>query len=90
MVIDLLKALMWLWPFLSEVFFDNKSFKEIIKNNKLLTFLIFLLAISIFINYLALSKINRILQDQKQEIVIEKEKIDYEYLQKQLYEIYKQ
>lgn len=87
MLVDLFKALMWLWPFVSEVFFDNKGFKEIIKNNKLSFFLFVLLSLSVVVNYLALSKISRIINDQKIE-KIEDSKLDHDALQKQLEEIY--
>ena len=87
MLVDLFKALMWLWPFVSEVFFDNKSFKEIIKNNKLSFFLFVLLSLSVAINYLSLSKISRIIDEKKIE-KIEESTLDHDALQKQLEEIY--
>lgn len=50
----LIKAL---WPFISEMFFGGKSIKDVILANKLISFLVLLLGLSFFLNYVALGKI---------------------------------
>lgn len=51
---DLLKAI---WPFVSEMFFEGKSLKDVIRANKRMTFLLILLALSITLNYFSVGKL---------------------------------
>lgn len=56
----IIKALRFLWPFVAEMFFAGKSFKQIVLENKLIAFLLLLLIGSILLNYLSFSKIYEI------------------------------
>ena len=79
-MIDLIKGV---WPFVSEIFFAGKSFKNIVMENKILSVVLAFLLLSLSINYMAISKIwdiavtnrkekiNNTPQKQPTELVIE-------------------
>lgn len=56
----IIKALRFLWPFVAEMFFAGKSFKQIVVENKFVVFLLLLLMGSALLNYLSFSKIYEI------------------------------
>lgn len=58
MLLGVLRSLIWIWPFISEMFFAGKSFKVILKEHWFIAILLVFLALSLFINYVSLSKIN--------------------------------
>lgn len=68
--INILKSLIWIWPFLSEMFFAGKPFKTILKEHWVAFALLFFLALSLVVNYISVAKIYRIAstvgQQQKQ------------------------
>ena len=56
-LISLAKAFMTIWPFIKEMFFADKSLKQIILENKFVVLLLAILFVSILLNYLSFSKI---------------------------------
>ena len=46
-----------IWPFVSEMFFGGKSIKEVVLANKLISFLLVCLGLSLFLNYVSFAKI---------------------------------
>ena len=45
------------WPFLREMFFDGKTFWQVLKENKFATFILVLLLASLSLNYLSIKKL---------------------------------
>jgi hypothetical protein len=54
---SLLKIAIALWPFIKEMFFAGKSVKQVVMENKLLTFVLFMLAFSVILNFLSFGKL---------------------------------
>lgn len=91
MLVDLIKGLFWLWPFISEMFFGGKPFKTIVKDNKFTTTVIVVLLFSLILNYLVLSKLFRISEEvSKKNIPVIEQKQDKKdhWVGKELEEIY--
>lgn len=65
------RGLAWAWPFISEVFFEGKSFKEVVQQNKivfvLLTSLLTLLVISLVLNYYSMTALHKIVNKDKEK-----------------------
>ena len=59
-LINILKSLIWIWPFLSEMFFAGKPFKTILKEHWAVFALMFFLVLSLVVNYISVAKIYRI------------------------------
>ena len=59
-LMSVFKALKFVWPFITEMFFASKSLKQIIMDNKLAIVLLVFLVSSLFLNYLSFSKIYEI------------------------------
>lgn len=55
------RSIMWLWPFISEIFFDGKTLKQIIRTNKLIFVLFSLLVVSMFMTYTSMTTIHKII-----------------------------
>lgn len=66
-LVAIIKGLVSLWPFVREMFFAGKSFKEVVMANKLVCCLLFVLAVSIAINYMSLGKIYDIAVARREE-----------------------
>ena len=64
-IFDLIKGLFWIWPFISEMFFGGKEIKKLASENKFATVVLALLLISTSVNYLTISKIYRLIDNQK-------------------------
>lgn len=62
-----LKALKFIWPFIAEMFFAGKTFKQLVVENKFVTFLIVLLMGSVVLNYFSFSKIYEIAVARREE-----------------------
>ncbi len=67
MTLAILRALFSLWPFIREMFFDGKSFFQVVRENKFVTALILALSISIGLNYIAFAKIHEIVVTRRDE-----------------------
>ena len=60
---DLIKAI---WPFISEMFFEGKSLKDVVRTNKRMTFLLVILSLSLTLNYFSVGKLwNQAVEKQK-------------------------
>ena len=59
--VAILRALLALWPFLREMFFNGKSFLQVVRENKFVTALILALCTSLGMNYVAFTKIHEII-----------------------------
>ncbi len=68
-IIALGKSLMWLWPFISEIFFQGKAFKQIVKENKVVSILTVLLAASVFFHYLSMTAIHKMINKEQAQVV---------------------
>ena len=66
-LMTLLKAFRFLWPFITEMFFAGKTFKQIVVENKFVSLLIVLLMGSVTLNYLSFSKIYEIAIARREE-----------------------
>jgi hypothetical protein len=60
MILAVLRSLVWIWPFISEMFFAGKSFKTILRERWGLALLLSFLALSMSINYIGALKIHKI------------------------------
>jgi hypothetical protein len=56
-----------LWPFLSEMFFEDKSLMDVVRANKLVVFMLMVLCLSLTINYFSVSKIFEIASSRREE-----------------------
>lgn len=61
-MLDIVKAL---WPFISEMFFEGKSPKEIFRTNKRMTVLLIILGLSLLLNYFSVGKLWDIAVDKQ-------------------------
>lgn len=66
-LIALGRSLQWIWPFISEIFFESKPLKQIIKENKLVFALLFVLFLSLLLNYSSMTTIHKIVNGKPQE-----------------------
>lgn len=60
MMLSILRSLVWIWPFVSEMFFAGKPFKTILREHWGLALLLALLSLSLLLNYLGAVKIYKI------------------------------
>lgn len=63
---DILKAL---WPFVSEMFFGGKSLKDVVRTNKMMSFVLVALALSLMLNYFSVGKLWDIAVDKQKNKV---------------------
>lgn len=66
-LIALGRSLQWIWPFISEIFFESKPLKQIIKENKFVFALMVLLFLSLLLNYSSMTTIHKIVNGKPQE-----------------------
>lgn len=67
-LIALGRSLQWIWPFISEIFFESKPLKQIIKENKFVFALLIVLSLSLLLNYSSMTTIHKIVNSKPQEI----------------------
>lgn len=63
----ILRALLALWPFLREMFFNGKSFLQVVRENKLVTTLFLALCTSLALNYVSFRKIHEVVVSRRDE-----------------------
>jgi len=97
--IDILKSLIWIWPFLNEMLFAGKPLKVILKEHWVAFALLFFLVLSLMMNYISVAKIYRIAstvgQQQQKETPKQnqssgKKESDNDWVVRELDNIYKE
>lgn len=56
-----------LWPFLSEMFFADKSLMDVVRANKMLVAMLTVLCLSLTVNFFSISKIFEIASSRREE-----------------------
>ena len=70
------RAALWLWPFISEIFFGGKSFKQIIKDHKVVFVLMLIIVVQLFWNYMSTMAIHRLISNEKAPSVVKEAKAE--------------
>ena len=96
-LIGIIRTVVWIWPFISEMFFAGKSFKILLKENWGKAIVTVFLLFSMFLNYVAFVKIYKITSGNTNVTIVDKKpkepdakphQDDIEDIKKQLRDIY--
>lgn len=55
------RSLVWLWPFISEMFFEGKPFKQIVRENRVVVVLLAIIVVLLFWSYMSMITLHKLI-----------------------------